>query len=284
MIELSGSQLLGALSALMAALVFGAGDFSGGFAARRQDQYQALALSALASVGVLVVLTLLWRESLPDLQNTLWATLAGTAGAFGLAVLYRGLAEGSVAMVSPTAGVVGATLPVAVSAFVEGLPSLEKYAGFTLALGGIWLVTRVTGDGRSSARQGLWLGVLSGLGFGAFFIFLDQIDSGTVFAPLLAGKLASLLVALLLLRARRLPAPSPRRNPVALLAGALDAGANVFYLLATKLTRLDVAVVLSSLYPAVTVLLALVVFKEKIAVIQWLGVLLCLAAIGLIVY
>ena len=96
------------------------------------------------------------------------------------------------------------------------------------------------------------------------------------------AKLASVGIAISFLFVRRLPLPPISDNPVALLAGALDAGANAFYLLATRYTRLDVAVVLASLYPAVTVLLSRAVLREQISRLQWLGVALCVAAIMLI--
>jgi drug/metabolite transporter (DMT)-like permease len=92
-----------------------------------------------------------------------------------------------------------------------------------------------------------------------------------------------LLVALALVALRRETLPVPQRHPLALLAGVLDVGGNTFYMLATQLTRLDVAAVLSSLYPAVTVLWALGLNGEKLTRWQWIGLTACLGAVGLMV-
>jgi drug/metabolite transporter (DMT)-like permease len=89
-------------------------------------------------------------------------------------------------------------------------------------------------------------------------------------------------IALLMLLIRRMPLPSLNSNPIALLAGLLDAGGNVFYLLAKQFARLDVVVMLSSLYPAITVLLAWIVLKQAVSRAQWIGVALCLMAVALI--
>jgi drug/metabolite transporter (DMT)-like permease len=126
------------------------------------------------------------------------------------------------------------------------------------------------------------LAFAAGLGFGGFFILIAQVPGAGVFAPLLVARLAALAAALMLLAARRVPLPGLGSNPVALLAGVLDAGGNIFYVLAQRLTRLDVAAVLASLYPAATVLLAWIVLKERVSPAQWSGAALCLAAVVLI--
>lgn len=273
------SDGLGILAALTAALAWGGGDFGGGWATRRNDPFRVLALSALSGMVVLLACMLLWRESLPTPKNILWATLAGGSGAVGVAALYRALALGHTAAVAPTAAVVGAALPVALGIFIEGLPGTPRLAGFAVALVGIWQVSRT---GAPTSQRGLGLAWLAGIGFAGFFTLLAQVEPGQVFGPLVAARCVALGLALLLLLARGTSIPSPGSNPIALVAGVLDAGGNVFYLLAKHFTRLDVAVVLSAMYPAVTILLARVILQEKISRGQWRGAVVCLAAIGLI--
>jgi drug/metabolite transporter (DMT)-like permease len=259
-------------------LVWGAGDFSGGFASRRTNQYTVLALAALSGTLILLAAAAVRGEALPSPASAVWAMAAGVAGALGLAALYRGLSLGHAASVAPTAAVIGAILPVAFGGLVEGLPGVPRLAGFALACLGIWLVSQTSQD-IAISRAGFVLACLAGAGFGGFFIFIAQVERGLVFTPLIVTRCITLCVALVLLRIRRLPWGSAAPNPMALVAGVLDAGGNVFYLLAKQATRLDVAAVLSSLYPASTVLLSCIVLKEKVTRTQWLGVAVCLAAI-----
>ena len=275
------AELIGVFLALTSAAVWGSGDFSGGLASRRSHPFQVLTLSTLSGMVILIVFAITWREGLPAAGSLVWAALAGVSGAVGVAALYRALALGSAAAVAPVAAVVSAALPVLFGLFTEGLPGGLRLAGFGLALAGIWLTSRASA-GSLVSRQGLGLALLAGAGFAGFFILIAQVEPGPVFMPLIVARAVSLVTALLLLAARRLPLPGPGSNPVALLAGLLDASGNVFYLLAQQYTRLDVAVVLASLYPAATVLLARMILDERVSPGQWLGAGVCLAAIVLI--
>ena len=162
------------------------------------------------------------------------------------------------------------------------MPAPTRLAGFALAFTGIWLVTGSRTAGEKVSRQGFLLACLAGVGFGAFFILLGQVEPGKVFAPLLIARVVALCVALLMLLIYRMPLPQLTSNPTALLAGVLDVGGNVFYLLAKQFVRLDVAAVLASLYPVTTVILAHFILRERISRRQWAGVLICLTAIVLI--
>jgi drug/metabolite transporter (DMT)-like permease len=275
-------SFLGILFALASALVWGGGDFAGGFATRRSGPFRTLALSAFSGLVLLIAAALVLREGFPTLTGMTWAMLAGISGSIGIAALYRALSTEPAASVAPTAAVIGAVLPVVYSAMADGLPAPQKLAGFALALMGIWLVTSGSGSGRSATRQGLLLACLAGSGFGAFFIFIGVVDPGKIFTPLIVARSFTLLTGLALVWGSRLRLPSLRSNPVALLAGLLDAGGNLFYILARQYTRLDIVAVLASLYPATTVLLAVLILKEKISRRQGLAVLICLAAIALI--
>ncbi len=277
------ADVLGIVLALTSALVWGGGDFSGGFATRRSSQFQVLALSAFSGIGGLALFALLLGERLPSAGSALWAGLAGLTGALGLACLYQALSFGQSASVAPTTAVIGAAMPVAFSIFTAGLPGTSRLAGFGLAFAGIWLVSQGAAAGdRIKSRQAFWLACLAGIGFGGFFIFIAQAKSDQVFTSLIVSRSVTFLVALALLRTSHRGMVSPRANPAAFLAGILDAGGNVFFLLAKQFTRLDAAAVLSSLYPASTVLLSYFLFKETISPKQWLGVAFCLGAIGLI--
>jgi drug/metabolite transporter (DMT)-like permease len=277
------ASLLGVIFALTSACVWGGADFSGGFATRRSNQFQVLALAALSGMLILAICAVLWRESFPGGQSIVLAMLGGLAGAVGLAALYRGLSMGYVASVAPTAAVIGAALPVLFSILFEGTPSTAHLAGFALALLGIWLVSRPSTGDTAISRQGFLLACLAGLGFGGFFILIGQVEPGKIFVPLIVARAVEFCTAVLLIRFNRLSFPSLASNPFGLLAGMLDAGGNVFYLLARQFVRLDVAAVLSSMYPVTTILLAGLVLKEKVTRSQGIGILICLLAIALIV-
>ena len=273
--------MTGVALALLSALVWGAADFVGGVASRRADALQVLLVSATAGVILLGVAALLTGEPSPDGQDIGWAAAAGIAGAIGIASLYRGLAVGRAAIVAPTAGVLSAAVPMLFSAVAVAAPASRQVAGFALALVGIWLVASAP-DEQGRGRAGFGLAIVAGLGFGAFLVLIAQVPDALVFGPLVVARLLTLATALLLVTSRRLPAPPVRGHPLAVLAGVLDAGGNVCYLLARQHVRVDVAAVLSSFYPAATVLLAWALLRERVSVGQWIGAAVCLAAVGLI--
>jgi drug/metabolite transporter (DMT)-like permease len=276
------ANLLGIVFALTSAIVWGGGDFSGGYATRRSSQFQVLANSAISGLAILIVAVILWRETFPSAGGVIWSMLAGLSGALGIAAFYRALSREHNASIAPTVAVIGAALPVVFSAFTEGLPAPARLLGFGLAFAGIWLVSTSSHHAGGITRQGFLLACLAGVGFGGFFIFLGQVEPGKIFTPLVIARCLTLCTGLVLVRLNRLPFLALASNPPALLAGVLDAGGNLFYILAKQFTRLDIAVVLSSLYPASTVLLASLVLKERISRSQGVGVLICLAAIVLI--
>jgi len=266
---------------MVSAVVWGSGDFSGGQAARKSHQYQVLMLAALSGMVVLTLSALIRGEGMPSERSIFWAVLAGSAGALGMGALYRALSLGHTASVAPTSAITCAALPVLYGLITAGLPKLTQLAGFGLAFIGIWLVSRSASAGEQNFREGMILSFLSGIGFGGFFIFIALVDKGQVFFPILVARTVTLIIALIMLGVKHLRVPGLTSNPIALQAGVLDTGGNVFYLLATQFTRLDIAALLSSFYPAMTVILARFVLKEKISQTQWGGMVVCLVALAL---
>jgi drug/metabolite transporter (DMT)-like permease len=276
------TNLLGILMAFTSALVWGSADFTGGLATRRRDQYQVLVLSALSGLSILVIAALIFRESFPSWNGTFWAAMAGLTGTVGIAALYKGLSIGESAVVAPTSAVIGAGLPVAFGFLTQGLPDPLRLVGFVLAFAGIWIVSQTSTEKTGDHRKGFLLACLSGLGFAGFMIGMSRVDSGKVFTPLIVARSVVVLGSWALLRLNKTSFPTVRSNWIMVLAGVLDAGGNIFFMLAKHFTRLDTAVVLSSLYPAATVILTGFILKEHISLKQWGGVIVCLAAIVLI--
>jgi drug/metabolite transporter (DMT)-like permease len=275
-------HILGVFCALLSSVVWGTGDFSGGIAARSKNQYQVLFLASIPGIVVLAVFALLFKEVIPSVKDALWAFSAGVSGAFGIAALYKGLSLGNAAAVAPIAAVMGAGLPVIFSFFDLGLPGPVQILGFIIAIIGIWLVSRPPGGQRHASRQELILAMIAGIGFGGFFILIVQGDKTLVFLPLVISKIAAIALAVTVILLRRETLPSMKGNRVALVTGLFDAGGNIFFMLAKQYTRLDVAAVLASMYPAITVILAGLILREKVCASQWQGVVLCIIAIALI--
>ena len=278
---MAGAELAPVVFGLLSAVTWGAGDFSGGLATRRANVYSVVIWSQLVGLFLLTGLALAFGETPPPPQDWLWCGMAGMAGAVGLMGLYRALALGRMGVAAPLSGVVSAALPVVVGLFLEGLPGGLQLIGFGLALVGVWFLSR---SGEASIRASdLGLPFMAGVGFGLFYVFIDRVSATAVFWPLAAARTASLILVLAVVRFSRQPAaPQIQYLPLIALAGALDAGGNAFFVLAAQAGRLDVASVLSSLYPASTVWLAWAFLKERITRPQTLGIFMALGAIVLI--
>lgn len=276
------TDLIGILFALSSAATWGSGDFSGGQAARKSHRYQVLMLAALSGIVILVASAIIRGEGIPSRNSLFWGALAGAAGALGMAALYHALSLGYTASIAPTSAITCAALPVLFGVASAGLPKPTQLGGFLLAFIGIWLVSKSASSGEKTFREGMLLAFLSGIGFGGFFIFISLVDKTQVFIPVLAARMVTFIIAIIMLRVKKIPVPGLTSNPIAILAGVLDTCGNIFYLLATQFTRLDIAAMISSFYPAGTVILARIILKEKVSPVQWSGIILCLTALAMI--
>lgn len=266
---------------LAASLFWGSGDFNGGLAARRASASSVVVATYVIGCVLLVALALIWREPIPSLADLGWGGLAGLAGVIGLIAFYSALSIGNMGIAAPVSAVLTATIPVLFGIVTQGPPSLLQMGGFALALCAIALISRPQRAKRNP--KGLGLALLAGCGFGLFFILISRVSPTAVFWPLAIARIASIIFVLIVVWIRREPAlPSRNVTPFVLMAGVLDALGNAFFVLASHSGRLDVATVLSSLYPAATVLLAVIVLKERLSRIQALGVLFALIAVPLI--
>ena len=277
-----GSELLSALFGLASAASWGAGDFSGGVAAKRSPAYTVSFTVQFIGLLLVAALALVLQEPVPPMVDLVWGGVAGVGGAIGGVALYLGLASGRMGVVAPVSAVVSAAIPVLLGLLLEGLPAGQQLLGFVLAFVAVWLVSR-TGDGNGVEPRELILPLAAGLGFGTFLTLMERASATAVLWPLAAARFASSCVLfLVVLLTRSLGKLSLGQLPLMALAGTLDTGGMAFYALATQLGRLDTAAVLSSLYPAVTVLLARFVLAEHLTRRQWLGVVAALVAVVLI--
>ena len=277
-----GAETLAVTYGIGSALTWGAADFSGGMATRKNAVLTVLLLSQLVGLAMLLVLVAVFGEVFPGRDAMVMGALAGLAGAFGITALYRGLATGRMGLVAPVSAVVSALVPVAFAAATAGLPGRLQMGGIGLALAGVWLLSATGGNDPVSGTD-LKLPFLAGLGFGLFFIFMDRAGETALLWPLVAARCASVsLIAPVVALQKKLTPSSPRHLPFIALAGILDTAGNGFFVLATQVGRLDISAVLTSLYPASTVMLAWLVLRERVGRRQGLGVAAALAALVLI--
>jgi len=276
------TQALTLLFGLASAFVWGAGDFSGGLATRRGNVYSVVLISQIAGGVFLALLALVFREAIPPTGDMLFGALAGVAGVFGLLALYSGLAYGRMGIVAPLTAVISATMPILYSLITEGVPPILQIAGFGLALIAVWLLSGASGDA-VIRRAELGYAFIAGTGFALFFILIDQANEAAIYWPLTAARVASVTCLAVYIAVRRTwQRPKRDQLPLIVLAGLLDALGNAFFALSARFGRLDLAAILSSLYPAATVLLARIILHERLNSAQWLGVLTALLALILI--
>ena len=278
---MTGTELAPIAFGIASAACWGAGDFCGGLATRRTHVYSVIIASQIVGVVILIGLALAFAERIPTPVHLLWGGLGGLAGTLGLVAFYRALAYGRMGVAAPVGGVIGAATPALVGAFLQGWPGTLRLIGFALALIAVWFISR-TEDTAVRAHD-LGLPILAGLGFGAFFLCIHRASETGVFWPLVAARFTSLGVLTAVATVTRQPRlPDRMHLPLIALVGVMEVGGNAFYALAARVGRLDVAAVISSLYPATTVWLAWLILKERVTRLQSVGVIAALAAIVLI--
>jgi drug/metabolite transporter (DMT)-like permease len=275
-----------AIFALAAAVLYGTADFLGGAASRRTS---ALAvLSVTASVGLVVAIIAALVAGGPiRLAGFWWAAAGGAAGGVGLIAFYAGLAVGPMSVVAPVSALVSTVLPVGVAVAQGERPGPAVVVGAVICLVAITLVSMEgsrSGPRRRAPVRGLGYGLAAGLGFGLFFLFLRDAGTSGVLWPVAESRLAGVVIAVAAAaatRTRPLWWGADRRGfTMALASGLFDATANACYVLATRIGLFGLAVVITSLYPGITVLLARLALGERMRSVQRAG--LALAAVGII--
>jgi drug/metabolite transporter (DMT)-like permease len=274
------------LLALCSAAVYGAGDFFGGLSSRRAPALLVVGASQLVGLVVAMVLALALGGSLTG-ADAAWAAAGGLAGAVGLGIFYRALADGSMSVVAPVTAVCAAGVPVLAGLAggdVVGAPAL---VGLVLALPAVGLVAREPGKGSRIDLRTVAIALGAGTLFGTFFVLLHKTSTTSGLWPVAVARLASsLAVGVLVLGLATMRRAAPRLPraavPLVVAAGVADMSANVLYLLAVRRGQLSIVGLLSSLYPVSTVLLATLLLRERLSKVQLAGVGGCTLAVLLI--
>lgn len=283
---------------LVSSAAWGAADFIGGLAAKKSSSVRVLYLAEIAGFIPFMMLAIILREPFPAVKDMLMGAFASLVGLGGLIFLYRALADGQMTIAAPLSALFAALIPVVFGFFTLGAPSAATLIGFGLAFLAVWLISQTDGmnwgfahaDTSASTATGsvqrfsasLRLPLLSGLFFGFYFILIHKATLNAFFWPLTSARFTGFLALGFFALVTRQPAMPPRETwTLCILNGVIDIAGNGFYVLSTHTGRIDVAAVLGALYPAATVLLAWIFLKERISLVQALGIVLALMAIVL---
>ena len=273
-------QFASAAYGMAAVVAWGTSDFLGGYATRRAN---AFLFTTVVNIGGLLLVGTLATAShatFPSRGGAAWVLVGGASGGAALAIFYRALSSGRMGLTAPVAAVLGAAIPTLFSMFAEGLPGRIPVLGFAFAATGLWLITRVEDGGRP---EGIGLAVLAGVGFAGFYLCIHQAGAGSALWVASLTRAGGLIITVLIVLVQgnfRDITPAGVRWGV--LTGCIDSLGTMLFVRASQTGRLDEAVVISSLYPAVTVLLARIVLKEHLTRWRFVGLLAALAAVPMI--
>ncbi|MEO8245754.1 MAG: EamA family transporter [Chloroflexota bacterium] len=272
---------LGVTAGIAAALSFGAGDFSGGLAARRAGGMLVAAAAQWVGLLALVVGAAILRPPLPDGGALGIGLAAGVAGGIGLAALYAGLALGAMGLVAALSSLGSVVIPVLVGAVTGTLLAPLQLAGVGLA--GVAAMTAGGASRAGVSRTALALAGAAALAFGSWYVLLDlAATAGDPLWVLLASRVSSAVLISGMVVARGGPAGLGRVAPLVVLAGLLDVGGNIGFVVARGAIPVGLAAALSGLYPLVTMLLARGVLGEALPKLGLVAVGLAIAAVTLI--
>jgi drug/metabolite transporter (DMT)-like permease len=279
---------------LASAVAWGSADFGAGFAGRRAPVFGVILFSQLAGCGLALALAVARGEPFPGSAQLALAVLAGVVGGVGIGALYRGLATGRMGVVAPISGVLSAVVPVSAGILLQGLPGVGVVAGIGLALIAVVLVAMAPVDDHDRPGQptvgrfgaipdDVPTAIVAGVALGLLSLTISRLPAGQVFGPLVLVRLVEATVIGTVIvaapQAWRLARPI---WPLILVVGGLDMAGNALFILAAQAGRLDVAAVLSSLYPVATLVLAAIVLKERVAGVHAIGVVVAMVAIVLV--
>jgi len=282
------------LLGLGAALAYGISDFVAGRLSRGMHYAQVAMIGYVFALATTLVAIVVAVPATADGMALAWGAVSGVGGALGTLMLYRGLGSGRMGVVAPLSALGAAAVPVVIGVVLGDRPSIAAWAGVALALPAIWLVSTSSDlaageapSGRAGLAEGVLDGLGAGLGFALLFIGLGLAGDGAGLWPVVAGEACALLIlGVFLVSVLRRLGPTrwtPKDGVGAAVAGALGASASILYFLATHSGLLSIVAVLTSLYPAVTVLLAVGILRESISRRQAVGLILAMIAVGLIV-
>lgn len=275
---------MGVLLAALSALLYGSADFAGGVAARRSPALSVVAVSQIFGILLALIAAPIVGPNGAGARDFAWGAAAGLAGALGLVTLYRGIASGLATVVSPVAALLGAAVPLMFGIASGEKPHLAAWIGVSLCLPAVALVTFERGGRRGTAAfRSSGYGIASGISFGIFFICISRPSAAAGLWPLVAARATSITaLAVTASLSGKEPFRIERGMAIVVMAGVFDMAANVAYILSTRLALFALATVVASLYPAPTVVLGALIFRERLGAVRVVGLICALAGAVLI--
>jgi drug/metabolite transporter (DMT)-like permease len=265
---------------LAAVLCWGTSDFLGGYASRTANAFLVTAITNGCGLIAILLASVVENAAYPPRASALWALAAGACGGTALAVFYRALSAGNMGLTAPVTAILSAAIPAVFGVVTQGWPHRLQLIGFVIAGAAIWLIAR---SEQGLSPQGIGLAMISGIGFAGFYLCIQQARVGSPLWLAAAARAAAFVCTAALVLAGWRFRPFNRSSASwAALAGLLDVSGSVLFVRAIQLGRLDVAVVLTSLYPVVTVLLARIVLQERFTRWKTVGMAAALLAVPLL--
>lgn len=301
--------MLTVIFGLSGALVFGSGDFLGGMASKRMGAFLATGVAAVVGLFVLFGLTFIVPGEV-TLETILWGLLSGVCGALAILLLYAALAIGPMSILSPLGAVISAVFPVLWAILITG-EILQWFGYVALGVGAIAIVLIAFTPEKNAVKprlRGIIFASISGILIGLFLIVMKQVPEGAGVYPLVFNRFVNITIMFSAVGGMALIRWAHKRGYLgrdgkaradlvvgdngaldykkgillALGCGVLDSLGNALLLFGIQAGSLSVMSVLTAMYPAGTIILAAIVLREKITKLQLFGMVLALAAAGLL--
>jgi drug/metabolite transporter (DMT)-like permease len=280
--------MLAPLLALSASVIWGVADFQAAVRARNVGPLVVAAVAQITGTALLILPLLFFDDPFPGWQIWIPGVVAGVAGSVGHVVFYAALSRGPMGVIAPILAMSSAG-PVLFAVLVSGeRPALLQVVGLVLAVIGVVLVSRQAsvGDTKHGKYGAIPLALLAIAIGTVMYIALDAASQESGLWGVTAQRSVSLpilLIALMVVTVRGATRPSLSTFRAIAPIGIMDTGALLLFAYATSVGDLSLAVVLASLYPVVTVILARVRLGEHLSRVQRVGAVVAFAGVAAIV-
>jgi drug/metabolite transporter (DMT)-like permease len=273
------------LLALSSALLWGSSDFQGGRLAKRLPAIAVTGMSQMIGLifGLIIVIaTGQWKAPLFGPHGYFFpAVIAGVTGYLGLVFLYAGLASGRMGVVSPISSLC-AIIPVTVALLSgEHIPYL-KGIGIGIALIGAFCASGPEISQGFSLRPVL-LAIGAAAGFGTALTFMAKGSASSALMTMVIMRVTTLVVSFsIALKSGGIGGIKKDDLPALTFIGVADFSANLLLGIASTHGLISVVMVLGSLFPIATAVLAFKILHERLHRIQYAGIFFAVIGVAII--